>query len=287
MNTPANFNLPEVIAAVAETEFSGHIRHLPTIPSTNDLALAAARAGARTGVWIADEQTAGRGRGSHAWHSVKGDGLYMSVLVHPDVPMQSALQLSLRVAIAVQSSIASTAGFRIRDEIDIRWPNDLLLNGRKCGGILIDTAARSASGSQPAMLRHAVVGIGINLNHRKFPPLLDSIATSLRRELPQPAAPLRREPLIAAILRALSAEMRALATGRQQEGNEDPSRYSSWIIGKRVRVEARPRDHQAAFTGTTRGLNPQGFLQVLGDDGQLRTILSGGLHELEKPAPDI
>ena len=286
MNTAASFNLTEVNAAVAGTEFSGHIRHLPTIPSTNDLALAAARAGTRIGVWIADEQTAGRGRGSHVWHSAKGEGLYMSALVSPAVPMQSVLQLSLRVAIAVQSAIASTVGFRIRDEIDIRWPNDLLLNGRKCGGILIDTAARSASGDHPAMLRHAVIGIGININHRKFPPPLDAIATSLRRELSQPAEPLRREPLVAAILRALSAEMGALETGQPQQAIKDPSHYSSWISGKRVRIEARPRDHQTAFIGTTAGLDPQGFLRVLADDGQLRTILTGGLHELEKSDAD-
>ena len=277
----ANFVTAEVTAAIAGTEFSGHIRHLPTIPSTNDLALAAARAGARTGVWIADEQTAGRGRGSHAWHSAKGDGLYMSALVSPAVPMQSVLQLSLRVAIAVQSAIASTAGFRIPDEIDIRWPNDLLLNGRKCGGILIDTAARAASASEPAMLRHAVIGIGINVNHRKFPPSLDTIATSLRRELPAGAAPLRREPLAAAILLALSAEVGALASSGKQAPAADTSRYSSWIEGKRVRIEPRAGDTTVAYTGTTAGLDSQGFLRVLDDAGQLRTVLSGGLRELD------
>ncbi|HEX3569316.1 MAG TPA: biotin--[acetyl-CoA-carboxylase] ligase [Acidobacteriaceae bacterium] len=284
-NTAVRFQVAEVNAAVAGTEFSGHIRHLPTIPSTNDLALAAARAGARTGVWIADEQTAGRGRGSHVWHSAKGAGLYMSVLVSPAVPMQSMLQLSLRAAIAVQSAIASTTGFRVRDEIDIRWPNDLMLNGRKCGGILIDTAARSASAVQPAMLRHAVIGIGINVNHLAFPAALDSIATSLRRELPPkkpgaPAPPLRREPLAAAILLALAAELGALATGKHQPEAADPTRYSSWIEGKRVRIESRAGDANAAYTGTTAGLDPQGFLRVLDDTGQLRTILSGGLREL-------
>ena len=278
LNTRANFNLAEVNAAVAGTEFSGHIRHLPTIPSTNDLALAAARAGARTGVWIADEQTAGRGRGSHAWHSAKGDGLYMTALVSPSVPMQSVLQLSLRVAIAVQSAIASTTGFRVPDEIDIRWPNDLLLKGRKCGGILIDTAARPGLGSQPAMLRHAVIGIGINLNHRRFPPSLNAIATSLLRELPPNTAPLRREPLATAILLALSAEVGALSSSGKQT-TADPSRYSSWIEGKRVRVDPRPGDATESYTGTTAGLDPQGFLRVLADSGQLRIVLSGGLRE--------
>jgi BirA family biotin operon repressor/biotin-[acetyl-CoA-carboxylase] ligase len=280
-NTPANFSLAEVNAAATGTEFAGHIRHLPTIPSTNDLALAAARGGTRTGVWIADEQTAGRGRGSHGWHSAKGEGLYMTALVSPPMPMQSVLQLSLRVAIAVQSAIALTTGFRIRDEIDIRWPNDLMLNGRKCGGILIDTAARSASDSQPAMLRHAVIGIGINVNHRKFPPSLNVIATSLRRELPPPAAPLRREPLVAAILRALSSEVGALADPSRHATEDDPSRYSSWITGKRVLVEPRPGDTAVAYTGATAGLDHHGFLRVLADDGQVRSVLSGGLRELD------
>jgi BirA family biotin operon repressor/biotin-[acetyl-CoA-carboxylase] ligase len=278
---PRNFRIAEVNDAVAGTEFAGHIRHLPTIPSTNDLALSAARAGTRTGVWVADEQTAGRGRGSHAWHSARGEGLYMTALVSPSVPMHSVLQLSLRVAIAVQSAIATTAGFRIRDEIDIRWPNDLLLNGRKCGGILIDTAARSPSAAEPAMLRHAVIGIGINVNHRRFPPSLEQIATSLRRELPPPAAPLRREPLVAAILRAVSAEVGALAGGSQHASGADPSRYSSWITGKRVRVEPRAGDATVAYTGTTAGLDPQGFLRVLDDSGQIRTVLSGGLRALD------
>jgi BirA family biotin operon repressor/biotin-[acetyl-CoA-carboxylase] ligase len=279
-NTFARFNLAEVNDAVVGTEFAGHLCHLPTIPSTNDLALAAARAGARTGVWIADEQTAGRGRGSHAWHSLKRDGLYMSALVTPALPMQSVLQLSLRVAIAVQSAIATITGFRIPDEIDIRWPNDLLLNGRKCGGILIDTAARSASTAQPAMLRHAVIGIGINVNHCKFPTSLEAIATSLRRELPLPAKPLRREPLVTAILRALSAEVGALADGIQPS-DLDPARYSSWITGKRIRVEPRPGDTTVAYTGITDGLDPEGFLRVLDDSGQLRTVLSGGLRALD------
>src|ERR1700733_8688483 len=134
---PETFDLRAVEKAVAGTEFARHLHHLASVPSTNDLALAVARAGGRKGVWIADQQTAGRGRGSHRWHSAAGDGLYMTALVAPDIPMQSALNLSLRVAIAVQSAISSVFGFRAPDQIDIRWPNDLILNGRKVGGILI------------------------------------------------------------------------------------------------------------------------------------------------------
>jgi BirA family biotin operon repressor/biotin-[acetyl-CoA-carboxylase] ligase len=285
------FNLAEVESAVAATQFAGRLHHLASTPSTNDLAARAALAGARIGVWIADEQLAGRGRGAHTWHSPAGSGLYMTALAAPPLPMQSALALSTRVAVAVQSAIASTFGFRVRDQIDIRWPNDLMLNGKKVGGILIDTASNPAAPPLPAMLRYAIVGIGINLNQTAFPPSLEPIATSILRELPGlPLRPesftrsvedgtkcLNREPLAAAILLTLDAELRALATDNGQQTTDNLSLYSSWVCGKRVRVEAR--DGVPSYTGTTAGLNPQGFLLVAGDDGQLHTVLSGGLRD--------
>jgi len=161
---PQTFDLAEVESAIATTLFRGHLHHLASTSSTNEVALKAALAGTRTGVWIADRQIAGRGRGGHTWHSPAGAGLYMTALIAPAIPMQSALGLSLRVALAVQSAIASTFGFRIPDQIDIRWPNDLMLNGKKCGGILIDTASNPATATRTATLRHAIIGIGINLH---------------------------------------------------------------------------------------------------------------------------
>jgi BirA family biotin operon repressor/biotin-[acetyl-CoA-carboxylase] ligase len=296
MSCSNSFDPAEVEAAIAGTEFAGHLHHLATTPSTNDLARQAAESGVRHGVWIADEQTSGRGRGAHTWHSEPGAGLYMTALIAPPIPMQSALRLSFTTAIAVQSAICSVFGFERPTEIDIRWPNDLMLNGRKCGGILIDTASKPAALPLPTMLRYAIVGIGINLNHTSFPPELDAIATSLRREsltrsvenstkcrsVENGANCLRRELLAAAILIALDGEIRALTTNDQRpttSTDPDLSRYSTWLTGKRVRVE--PRDGEpGGYTGTTAGLDANGFLRVLGDDGQLRTVLSGGLREL-------
>jgi BirA family biotin operon repressor/biotin-[acetyl-CoA-carboxylase] ligase len=297
---PDSFQLADVEAAIAATTFAGKLHHLAATTSTNDLALKAAQRGERTGVWIADQQLAGRGRGANTWHSPAGSGLYLTALAAPPVPMQSALSLSLRVAIAVQSAIVTTTGFRRPDQIDIRWPNDLMIArkdgpARKCGGILIDTASNPATASQPARLRYAIIGIGINVNQTSFPPELDAIATSLRRELAaQPMLHsesftrsvengtkcIAREPLTAAILLALDAELRSLATGISQPATCDcpnPTACSSWITGKRVRVEAR--DGAPGYTGTTAGLNASGFLLVAADDGQLRTVLSGGLRE--------
>jgi BirA family biotin operon repressor/biotin-[acetyl-CoA-carboxylase] ligase len=272
----SSFNLAEVEAAIASTQFAGHLHRLASTPSTNDLARQAAESGARHGVWIADQQTAGRGRGAHTWHSEPGAGLYMTALIAPPIPMQSALRLSFTIAIAAQSAICSVFGFERPAEIDIRWPNDLILNGRKVGGILIDTASKPASPPLPAMLRYAIVGIGINLNHISFPPELEPIATSLRREL-EDDTKCRREPLAAAILVALDEELQRL-TSNLEPRTLNLAAYSTWLTGKRVRVEGREGE-PGGYTGTTAGLDSNGFLRVLGDDGQLHTVLSGGLRE--------
>jgi BirA family biotin operon repressor/biotin-[acetyl-CoA-carboxylase] ligase len=288
VNVPTDsFDLSAVEEAIADTEFADYLMHFPTVASTNDLALEAAQAGARRGVWIADEQTAGRGRGSHTWHSPTGAGLYLSALITPTIPMQRALRLSFRTAIAVQSAIASVTGLRVPDQLDIRWPNDLLLTGRdgkarKLGGILIETAAQPAPPSGRAMLRYAVIGIGINCNQTAFPTELEAIATSLRRELPNPSHPIPREPLAAVILIKLDQQVRQLTTGNHQPATDNlqlaTCTFSTWITGKRVRVQ--PPDAAPSYTGVTAGLDADGFLLVNGDDGVVHTVLSGGLREL-------
>ena len=289
--SPSTLDLTALNCAITDTKFAGYVLHLTTVDSTQTRAHAAARAGARQGVWIADEQTAGRGRGAHTWHSPIGEqahaaGLYLSALCTPPIPLQQTLGLSIRTAIAAQAAIAETTGLRVRDQIDIRWPNDLVIPqtqapSRKVGGILIEQTAQPASTpAAPAMLKYAVIGIGINLNQLTFLPELDPIATSLRRELPNhPNLP--REPLAAAILRNLDRELRMLTTNPEPRTSNLES-HSTWLTGKRVRVEPRPGDpaNQPSYTGTTAGLTPQGFLLVQGDDGQLHTVLSGGLREL-------
>jgi BirA family biotin operon repressor/biotin-[acetyl-CoA-carboxylase] ligase len=248
------------------------LQHLTTVGSTNLLALEAAQAGAAHGsVWVADEQTAGRGRGGHAWHSIPGDGLYLSVLLRPQMALVDALWLSLATGLAAQAAIAVVTGL----PPDIRWPNDLLLADKKCGGILVETSAIPSQTDTPTMLRFAVIGIGINVNHQDFPTDIEAVATSLRRETGRPHA---RERLLIELLHALDQQIKLL-----EDELHDPSispkllerfeRASSWVRGKRVRV-----DETGGYTGVTTGLDSRGFLRVAGDDGKLHTVLSGGVR---------
>jgi BirA family biotin operon repressor/biotin-[acetyl-CoA-carboxylase] ligase len=262
----ATFDLAAVDAGITGTAFAGKVRHLPSVGSTNVLALEAAQAGARAGVWVADEQTAGRGRGGHGWHSAAGDGLYVSVLVAPALPMTMALWLSLATGLAARAAVAAVTGMTA----DIRWPNDLLLDRRKCGGILVETAVEGE------MLRYAVIGIGINVNHAAFPAELESLATSLRLAGGEVVS---RERLLVALLRSLEEEIALLVKEYRGQlvGDKLLERFaaaSSWVRGKRVRVE-----ENGGYTGVTDGLDGRGFLTVEGDDGVKHTVLSGGVRE--------
>lgn len=262
-----------IVRAIELLAIGGPVTWLPITGSTNQLALEAAQAGARRGIWIADEQTAGRGRGGHSWHSTRGDGLYASILVTPELPLDRALWLSLATGLAAQQAILSTTGIRI----DLRWPNDLLCGGRKLGGILVETSVANAAARSSTALRYAVIGVGINVHHRSFPPEIASLATSLWLE---DAPRVNRQALLIALLRALDRELdeldrefAGLSTGESILSRF--TRASSWVQGKRVQV---PED--GGYTGVTSGLDSRGFLLVDDDQRVRRTVLSGGVREV-------
>jgi BirA family biotin operon repressor/biotin-[acetyl-CoA-carboxylase] ligase len=264
-------------AALIGTRFSAHIHHFPIVDSTNTQLLAAATAGAPEGtVYLTDEQTAGRGRGGHSWHSAPGsssnpDGLYVSMLVKPSLRLREALMLSLATGLAAKSAILAAACVTA----DIRWPNDLMIGQQKVGGILVETAAGSGD---DAPLRHAVIGIGINLNQETFPLELYPLATSLRLVTGKPQD---RLALLVALLRALDRELTLLeeeAAARDAGGSSLLLRFSEasdWAHGRRVTVP-----EQGGYTGTTAGLDNRGFLLVDADDGTQRTVLSGGVRDI-------
>jgi BirA family biotin operon repressor/biotin-[acetyl-CoA-carboxylase] ligase len=261
MTAPQQYDLTSVNRALIGTRFAHHLQHFASVDSTNTLLLAAASKGAPEGtVYIADEQTAGRGRGGHEWHSTAGDGLYVSVLIRAMLPIAQALWISLATGLAAQQAIHEATGL----DIDIRWPNDLLIGSRKCGGILVETSVEGPT------LRFAVIGIGINVNHSQLPSELAAIATSLRIETGHSHT---REGVLTALLRALDFELTQLES--DTPGLLDRfTAASTWVRGKRVHVA-----EAGGYTGITDGLDTHGFLQVAGDDGIRHTVLSGGVRE--------
>ena len=275
MSFREELNPVALLVALVGTRFPARLHHLPTAESTNTLLLQAAADGAPEGtVYLADAQTRGRGRGGHTWHSSPGDGLYLSVLAKPSLPLREALWISLATGLAVQSAVKTVTGL----DLDIRWPNDLLLpdpsgTSKKLGGILVETAVHPG---EDALLRYAVIGIGLNINHETFPPELSDIATSLRIATGQLQS---RNALLVAILRALDLELTQLEA-HQPDLLTRFTASSTWVRGKRVDVP-----EQGGYTGTTAGLDPNGYLLVDADDQTQRTVLSGGVREATEPTP--
>jgi len=256
--------LPEILRPLLRgTIFDAHLHHFYKIGSTNTVAMAAAAEGApEGGVFLAEEQTAGRGRGANSWQSPRSTGIYCSVILRPALPPADVLALSLAAGLAVQAAIREVDS---RIEVDLKWPNDVLLNGKKVCGILTEMNAEATR------VRYIVVGIGINVNQASFPK--DLPATSLRLTT---GSEWSRVELAGALLKSLDREYRQLAENAESKESilQRFAENSSWVLGKRVRIE----ENGGAFEGTTEGLDPRGFLQVRTPHG-LQTVLSGTVRE--------
>ncbi len=255
--------LPEMLAPSLKGTIFGaskQIHHYYKISSTNSEAMRSAVEGAPEGsVFLAEEQLTGRGRGENTWHSARSAGIYCSVILRPALPPSEALIFSLAAGLAVRGAVAEIAPQLLAD---LKWPNDLLLGGKKFCGILTEMNAEATR------VRHLVVGIGINVNQVKFPGELREIATSLRIET---GTEWSRVELCAALLKSLDREYRSLIedAGAREEILRRFEESSSTVRGKKVRIE-----ENGGLSGVTEGLDERGFLRVRTAEG-LRTVLSG------------
>jgi len=253
--------LPDMLAPFLKgTIFAREIHHYYKIGSTNNEAMSSASAGAPEGsVFVAEEQTAGRGRGAHQWDSAASAGIYCSVVLRPALPPAEALILSLAAGLAVRAAVQQIDS---RVMPDLKWPNDLLIEGKKFCGILTEMNAEATR------VRYIVVGIGINVNQAGFPADLRETATSLRLAS---GTEWSRVDLCAALLKSLDREYRDLL--QKPDARElilkRFQEQSSSARGRQVRVE-----ENGGFEGVTEGLDPRGFLQVRAAEG-VRTVLSG------------
>ncbi len=175
IDTPDKVSQNEILLGLKTKKLGSIVHYEESVGSTQKIAHKLAQNGAEEGTLvIADEQTEGRGRLMREWHSSKGTGIWMSLILRPALPPQKAPQFTLLAAVAVVQAIQEVCTL----EPEIKWPNDILLAGKKVTGILTELQAESDK------INSIIMGIGINVNQKKehFPDELQRIATSLAIE---------------------------------------------------------------------------------------------------------
>lgn len=198
---------PALAAAGARLgAFHGKLRWIPSVASTNDVAMTLATSGAPEGTTVfAEQQTAGRGRRGRSWFSPPGAGLYVSTVLRPagsDTLPPAVTLLTLTAGVALAEGVRTATGL----PVDIKWPNDLVLERRKLAGILAEAVSGPTSG-----LQAIVLGFGINIRSAAYPPEIADRATSLEAEL---GRPVDRGLVLAEALASLASRYEDLREGR-------------------------------------------------------------------------
>jgi BirA family biotin operon repressor/biotin-[acetyl-CoA-carboxylase] ligase len=226
--------------------------------STNDDAKVAASTGAPDGsAFLAEAQTAGRGRGGHTWHSPPAQNLYLSLVVRPRVPAASIAPITLAVGVAVAEVLAARVGERAI--VAVKWPNDVLAGGRKLAGVLVEGQLRGGEVSS------LVVGLGVNVHTTDFPRELAERATSLAilgvgdRERD-------RSALAAELIVAIDAAVRRFEEQRLAGFASAFARRDA-LFGQTVDV--------AGVRGVAVGIDAEGRLLVRGARGEITAVVSG------------
>ncbi|MBI4700745.1 MAG: biotin--[acetyl-CoA-carboxylase] ligase [Deltaproteobacteria bacterium] len=252
---------PERIARTLDrlgTALGRPVRVLATTGSTNDDARAAVAAGAPHGAAIlADEQTAGRGRSGSAWHSPPGEGVLLSVVLRPRLPAADLGPLGLVVGLAVARVVERALPPAPALPVLVKWPNDVLVAGRKVAGVLVEARSR---GSGPP---EVVAGIGLNVHAARFPDAIAGRATSLRL---LGCEGLDRSELAALLIAELGRVLADFEQARvgpflAELGARDALR------GRTVRVEG--------LVGTAAGLDELGRLLVRTAQGCVHAVVAG------------
>ncbi|WP_318617365.1 biotin--[acetyl-CoA-carboxylase] ligase [Sporosarcina sp. YIM B06819] len=263
MASPDRVNAANIQQHLTAKSYGQHIQYFETCASTQIIAHEEAQYGAADGtVIIAEEQTAGRGRMARPWSSTSGKGIWMSVISRPSLTPQQAPQMTLVAAVAVTRAIEEITGI----EPTIKWPNDILVDGKKVTGILTELQA------DPDQVKAIILGIGMNVNQElaDFPEELRDIATSLQILMDKPVD---RARLIAKILGFLE-----LYTAMYVKHGFGPIKllwegYSN-TTGKRIRAVML----NETVVGTALGISEEGVLELRLDDGSIRGIYSADIE---------
>ncbi|MCH7760254.1 biotin--[acetyl-CoA-carboxylase] ligase [candidate division TA06 bacterium] len=248
----------EVIQKGLTTSFLGKkIYAFGSLQSTQETAKRLAKNGAPEGsVVIAEQQTAGRGRFGRTWHSPK-EGLWVSLILHPKIPSQKVPFLSLLTALSVTEAIRRTTSLLPT----IKWPNDVLINGKKVCGILPDLETRENNSNL------VIIGIGLNVNQSDFPLDLEETSTSLHLELDRPIS----KTLLLQELLLRFEENYIIFLKEETMELLEKIRGFSYFIGKRVTVDLKEK----VLEGEVIDLDEEGRLVLRLDSGLIQRVVAG------------
>ena len=269
-NESPDLLLPAEIRDGLKTSTFGRERidYCAVIDSTNVRARTIADEGAPEGtIVVAETQLKGKGRRGRSWFSPAGEGIYVSVILRPRVPPSEAPQLVLMAAVAAAEALLAHAAL----PVSVKWPNDILVGGKKIAGILTEMRL---DGDR---IDHVVIGMGVNVNTpaEGLPPEIAAIATSLRAETGRTFS---RAGLLRTYLEKLEGWY-ALFRERRFEPIRERWLEIARIIGKQVKIAGVDRTYE----GEVVDIDPNGFLILKSPDGAVQRILAGDVSMVEAP----
>jgi len=236
-----------------------------TVSSTNTVALELAEKATEGTVVLADSQDKGRGRLGRTWISPSGVNIYMSIILRPQIKPKDGSLITIMSAVACAEAIRNVTGVKITT----KWPNDLMINNKKVGGILTELK------TQQQKITSAIVGIGINVNIdvREFPEEMKQTATSLKNEA---GVSYSREPIVAEILNEMDRWYKTLTT-LEKEAILQAWKNLTSTLGRKVMIITP----QETLTGTAEAIDNEGMLIVRLPSGKSKRINSGDLKILQ------
>ncbi|HEV8247721.1 MAG TPA: biotin--[acetyl-CoA-carboxylase] ligase [Polyangiaceae bacterium] len=253
----------QALASARSLRLGQPIVSVRSTASTNDLALDAARSGGAHGAtFVADEQTHGRGRHGRSWLSAPGESLLVSILLRPRLPLSHAVALPLAVGLGVRKVVATLVGSNLATEL--KWPNDVLVSGKKISGVLVESQIRGAE------LEAAVVGIGLNMGCLSFPPELSEQATSLAL---LGAEGLQREAVLVELLSALDDYLRRIEDQGVAALSAELERHDA-LRGCQLSVDG--------LVGRASGIDSTGRLLLIDEQGEAHALAAGHVVILER-----
>lgn len=261
MDSPDVMTVKE-LAGLMNTRWAGkNIVYYDATDSTNLRIKQLGREGAPHGTLaVAEQQAAGRGRRGRSWESPAGCGIYMSILLRPDIEPDKAPMLTLVAACSVAESLQDLCTGNM--QVQIKWPNDIIISGKKLAGILTEMNVRAGK------VDYVVVGMGINVNIADFPEKIRKTATSLRIES---GRRIERAPVIAAVMERLEADYRIFMRTQDLSGLMDA--YSRMLVNKDRDVLILGEKEQ--YRAHALGITPMGELIVRRGNGAEEKIRAG------------